>query len=150
MNKVSFYFILFFSISLFADEDQTINLIIENCKSCHNLNIDITKKGINFFERRFDDPKFFIWSNDFSGLKENFPSDKYVFVNNKTDTDDVYDLYLMTLCKNFIISPSTFSYWGAFLSNNKNKICLGPPNINNKSGYYGFSNNKDIRPDWWI
>ena len=44
MNKVSFYFILFFSISLFADEDQTINLIVENCKSCHNLNIETTKK----------------------------------------------------------------------------------------------------------
>ena len=44
MNKISFYFILFFSISLFAGEDQTINLIVENCKSCHNLNIEITKK----------------------------------------------------------------------------------------------------------
>ena len=44
MNKILFYFILFFSISLFADEDETINLIIENCKSCHNLNIETTKK----------------------------------------------------------------------------------------------------------
>ena len=44
MNKILFFFILFFSISLFADEDQTINLIIENCKSCHNLNIETTKK----------------------------------------------------------------------------------------------------------
>ena len=44
MNKISFYFILFFSISLFAGEDQTINLIVENCKSCHNLNIETTKK----------------------------------------------------------------------------------------------------------
>ena len=44
MNKISFYFILFFSISLFAAEDQTINLIVENCKSCHNLNIETTKK----------------------------------------------------------------------------------------------------------
>ena len=53
MNKVSFYFILFFSISLFADEDQTINLIIENCKSCHNLNIEATKKipSINNLEK---------------------------------------------------------------------------------------------------
>jgi len=53
MNKISFYLILFFSISLFADEDQTINLIIENCKSCHNLNIDITKKipSINNLEK---------------------------------------------------------------------------------------------------
>ena len=44
MNKISFYFIIFFSISLFASEDQTINLIVENCKSCHNLNIETTKK----------------------------------------------------------------------------------------------------------
>ena len=44
MNKITFYFILFFSISLFASEDQTINLIVENCKSCHNLNIETTKK----------------------------------------------------------------------------------------------------------
>ena len=53
MNKISFYLILFFSISLFADEDQTINLIIENCKSCHNLNIETTKKipSINNLEK---------------------------------------------------------------------------------------------------
>ena len=53
MNKILFFFILFFSISLFADEDQTINLIIENCKSCHNLNIETTKKipSINDLEK---------------------------------------------------------------------------------------------------
>ena len=53
MNKISFYFILFFSISLFAGEDKTINLIVENCKSCHNLNIETTKKipSINNLEK---------------------------------------------------------------------------------------------------
>ena len=53
MNKITFYYILFFSISLFADEDQTINLIVENCKSCHNLNIETTKKipSINSLEK---------------------------------------------------------------------------------------------------
>ena len=53
MSKVSFYFILFFSIPLFADEDKTINLIVENCKSCHNLNIETTKKipSINNLEK---------------------------------------------------------------------------------------------------
>ena len=53
MNKVSFYFFLFFSISLFAEEDKTINLIVENCKSCHNLNIVTTKKipSINDLEK---------------------------------------------------------------------------------------------------
>ena len=44
MNKILFYFILFFTVSSFAGENQTINLIVENCKSCHNLNIETTKK----------------------------------------------------------------------------------------------------------
>ena len=44
MNKVSFYFIFLFSFSLFADQDQHINLIVENCKSCHNLNELATNK----------------------------------------------------------------------------------------------------------
>ena len=53
MNKVFFYFILFLSSKLFAGQDETINLIVENCKSCHNLNIEATKKipSINNLER---------------------------------------------------------------------------------------------------
>ena len=40
-------------MSLFAGEDQTINLIVENCKYCHNLNTVTTKKipSINDLER---------------------------------------------------------------------------------------------------
>ena len=49
----------------------------------------------------------------------------------------------------FILSPSTLHYWGAYLSRNDSKICLAPKNIKNKSGYYGFSNNRDIKPTWW-
>ena len=83
MNKISFYLILFFSISLFADEDQTINLIIENCKSCHNLNIDITKKipSINNLEK-----------DEFVRLMKKYKNDKDNSVMNRisrvfTDND---------------------------------------------------------------
>jgi len=53
MNKFFFYFILFLSSTLFADQDATINLIVENCKSCHNLNKEVTKKipSINNLEK---------------------------------------------------------------------------------------------------
>ena len=40
-------------------------------------------------------------------------------------------------------------YWAAYLSTNSSKICLAPKNIKNRSGYYSFSNNKDIKADWW-
>ena len=44
MNKFFFNIILFLSSNVFADQDKTIDLIVENCKSCHNLNIEATKK----------------------------------------------------------------------------------------------------------
>ena len=75
---------------------------------------------------------------------------EFFFSNNGSDQDDIYDLYLMSLCKNYIISPSTFGYWGAFLSTHRKKICLAPVFTRNMSGYYGFSNNLDIKPDWWV
>ena len=54
MNKIFFYFILSLSSNVFADQDKTINLIVENCKSCHNLNIEATKKipDINNLEKQ--------------------------------------------------------------------------------------------------
>ena len=53
MNKILLYFILFLSSNVLADQDKTINLIVENCKSCHNLKIEVTKKipSINNLER---------------------------------------------------------------------------------------------------
>jgi len=114
-----------------------------------NLNLEIAKKGINYFNKKINNPTYFVWSNNFTGLREIFPSDKFIFVDENLNKDTAYDLYLMSLCKHFILSPSTLHYWGAFLSQNVNKICISPKNIITKSGYYAFSNNRDIKADWW-
>ena len=92
------------------------------------------------------------WRNkwNFTGLEKLFPSDKFILVNTNINKAPAYDLYLMTLCKHFILSPSTLHYWAAYLSTNTNKICIAPKYIENKSGYYGFSNNKDIKSDFWL
>ena len=34
----------------------------------------------------------------------------------------IMDLYLMSKCKNFILSNSTYSWWGAYLSHYINKV----------------------------
>ena len=53
MSKFLSYFILFLSSNVYADQDKTINIIVENCKACHNLNIEVTKKipDINNLEK---------------------------------------------------------------------------------------------------
>ena len=84
-----------------------------------------------------------------SSIETIIKTKNYIHINQNFEKDAAYDLYLMSLCKHFILSPSTMHYWGAFLSSNPNKICISPPKTMNESGYYGFSNNKDIKADWW-
>ncbi len=113
-------------------------------------NVQLIKKGIQYFDKKLDNPKYFIWSEDFSQIKNIFTSDRFTYVDANHNKDPAYDLYLMSLCKHFILSPSSMHYWGALLSKNTDKICLAPLNVKNRSGYYGFSNNKDIKAEWWF
>ena len=43
MIKINLFFLLLIFNSSFASENK-MNLIVENCKSCHNLNITVTDK----------------------------------------------------------------------------------------------------------
>ena len=104
----------------------------------HNL------KAIKYFKTKINNAKFFIFSNDFKNLKNIFIGDEYYFVDQNIKLEPIYDFYLMTLCKHFIVSPSTFSWWAAWLSRNENKICISPPEN------MGMSLNRDVIPDDWV
>ena len=106
-----------------------------------NKQIEYIKNGIIFFKNKIKNPKFLIWSNDFSNLDKYF-DDNFIFVKNLKNNKDLIDLYLLTRCKYFIVSPSTFSWWGAWLSQRKGKICIRPKNLN-------VSNNKHFWPKEW-
>ena len=66
-------------------------------------------------------------------------------INNFTlvNNDVINDFNLFRYCKHFIVGPSSFHWWGAWLNENPNKICIRPIDINP-------SNNKNFWPKDWF
>ena len=63
-------------------------------------------------------------------LKRRFKDYDVKFVDNSNILDEVekmhLDLYLMTKCKHYAVIPSAFNWWGAWLSNYKDKHVIRP------------------------
>lgn len=80
-------------------------------------------------------------------IKTNFDFlDKYTIVDNsRYGNADYFDLFLMTKCKHNIIPNSTFSWWGAWLNQNQNKIIICPEKWNGLDFVY----TDEICPPKW-
>ena len=82
--------------------------------------------------KHIENPKFFIFTQDYDWFEKNINLNyPYRFVDSKEnmkymDHDPAQILHLMSLCKHFVISNSTFSWWGAWLSENTNKKIIAP------------------------
>lgn len=108
--------------------------------------ISYYEKAIDKIIEKFPDTVFFVFSDDIEWAKENLPS-KYhpVFVSDP-DIPDYEELILMSLCKNNITANSTFSWWGAWLNNNPEKIIITPKEWFVKKSM----ESKDLIPEAWI
>ena len=77
--------------------------------------------------------KYFVFSDDIGWCKEHLRLHDMNFA--EQDNMPTYEaMRLMYSCKHFIISNSTFSWWGQFLCKNENKIVVSPSRWNNE-GY---------------
>lgn len=90
------------------------------------------QNAIDLLGNEMDNPKFYIFTEDHDwaveNLEFNFPYEiiRFSEKNNTTGRGYAELLKLMSLCNHFIIANSTFSWWGAFLSENKYKIIISP------------------------
>ena len=142
-----------FRFDKILDEENTIiaNDILENksvslhirrgdflLKKNHNHCVDLTKyysEAIDQISKNFNKPKFFIFTDDPEWVTQNFSIiSNFKVVNANKNINSFIDMYLMSLCKGNIIANSSFSWWGAWLNNNKDKIIFAPKKwFNDKS-----------------
>lgn len=83
--------------------------------------IDYYFKSIDELSSNTD--KILIFSDDIEWCEENFGTSFFY----SEEKDEFIDLYKMSLCTNFIIANSSFSWWGSYLSN-KEGITIAPNN----------------------
>jgi len=99
-------------------------------------------KAISIIKSKIPNPQFFVWSDYTYNLDSFFDKKEFTFIDNKKNKS-LNDFNLFRYSKHFIVGPTTFHWWGAWLNTYSNKLCLRPKNINP-------SNNSDFWPESWI
>ena len=110
--------------------------------------IDYFKNAIDYLQKRVGNLKLFIFSDSPSWVRENISFVENIIVDIKgINNADYIDLFLMSKCKYNIIANSSFSWWAAFLNENKNNVIICPPLWNRN---LNFEKTDYICPPEWI
>ena len=93
-----------------------------------------------------NDPRFFVFSDDIDWCQENIKTGYPTKFMTKeyNGLGDYSHLKLMSACKHFIITNSTFGWWGAWMSNNPDKIVYAP-----KKWFTSSSEPEGLIPNEW-
>ena len=134
---------------LFLDPKDTVAVHIRRgdylLKQDYHTNLlDSTSyyiEAMKFFKK--EGKKFLIFSDDieyckrvFYGLDDIYYSDQF---------GEVGDLCTMSLCSNFIIANSSYSWWGAYLSKDPKKTVIAP-----KRWFETNIDTNDLIPKEWL
>jgi hypothetical protein len=104
------------------------------------------EKAAEYMKAYVPNLQFFVFSDDFEWAKDNLSFDApTTFVKPSPNGLECHDLYAMSLCKHNVIANSSFSWWGAWLNQNPNKIVVAP----RKWFVAGPQNTDDLIPDTW-
>lgn len=109
------------------------------------LGLDYYKKAIDKIAANYDDPHFFVFSDDLKWAEANLVDSRFDFdyIGHNTGKNSYLDMWLMSQCKHNIIANSSFSWWGAWLNINEEKIVIGPNN-------WFAAKEQNVIPNSWI
>jgi hypothetical protein len=88
--------------------------------------IEYYAKAIKELEKSNENLKYFIFTNDSEWVIKNFDFIDFELIDHNKGSNSWIDMYLMSLCKHHVNANSTFSWWGAWLSDYKSGITIVP------------------------
>jgi len=108
------------SISLHIRRGDYLSCEVQNLEVCP---LEYYYKAVKKISKKIRSPHFFVFSDDINWIKKNLRIDFPVFF---VENNENYQEYLMSCCKHNIIANSSFSWWGAWLNKNDQKIVIAP------------------------
>jgi len=91
------------------------------------IGLDYYRKAVEELCRRVDDPVFYLFTDDKAWVREHFSFlERFRIVDEAETQRDIEDLFLLSRCRHHIIANSTFSWWGAYLSDYAGKQVYMP------------------------
>ncbi|MFY7812012.1 MAG: alpha-1,2-fucosyltransferase [Flavobacterium sp.] len=122
-------------------QKEAVNAVHGVCSNQYYLD------ALQYLMDRIPTFQIFVFSDDINWVKENFMFQQPAFfVDNVTVPWE--DIYLQSICNHNIIANSSFSWWGAWLNKNPNKINIGPLKWFND--IEKNNNFKNILPNYFI
>lgn len=105
------------------------------------------QQAVKLITQKVSQPHFFIFSDDPQWAEKHLKLQQPMqVVKHNYKKDHHEDMRLMTYCRHHIIANSSFSWWGAWLNKNKNKIVITPKKWFREPSI----NTKDLIPQSWI
>lgn len=92
------------------------------------LPLDYYERAVRFILEKITDPAFFIFSDDIGWARDNLKIEAPTFFVSDDKIPDYEELICMSKCRHNIIANSSFSWWGAWLNNYKDKTVIAPQN----------------------
>lgn len=105
------------------------------------------EKAIEIIRRQVAGAHFYIFSDDVSYAQGKYTGDEYTIVDINHGKDSFYDMWLMSRCKHNICANSTFSFWGARLNDNEDKIMIRPT-IHKNSQVFVKEEMQELWSEW--
>lgn len=111
------------------------------------LPVTYYQRAIHYLATQLKDPHFFVFSDDIEWCRESIQIDyAHDFVSSADGNADYIDFTLLNSCRHHIIANSTFSWWGAWLSQWNGRVVVAPRQWYADSRYSAH----DLVPEEWI